>query len=304
VLFLHAHPDDEASSTAGSIARAAAEGHRVIVIYGTNGDHGEVPADLAPGETVLDRRRSEAEHSAQILGTTRVGWLGYADSGMNGWAENAAPGAFRNADLDEAAGRLATVLDDERVDVLVCYDSHGGYGHPDHVQVHRVGHRAAELAAQRPRLLEVTMNRDAMRRLRDSEMAAARAQGIVLADDATFDPDAPMDDGNPMGTPEAEITWQVDVRDYLDLKRAAMRAHASQVSDIGYFMSLSPAVFAASFGDEYFIEPGLGPGLRHGWFLDGDPDAPGATEPATDEDGSMRTDTRESGDLSDPGVSR
>jgi LmbE family N-acetylglucosaminyl deacetylase len=289
VLFLHAHPDDEASSTAGSIARAAAEGHRVLVVYGTNGDHGEVPADLAPGETVLDRRRSEAEQSARILGTARVEWLGYADTGMTGWAENDDPDAFRNADLDEAAGRLAAVLDAEHVDVLVCYDSHGGYGHPDHIQVHRVGHRAADLAARRPRLLEVTMNRDAMRRLRDSEFAAAQAQGVVLADDATFDPDAPMDDGNPMGTPEAEITWQVDVHDYLDLKRAAMRAHASQVSDIGYFMSLTPEIFAASFGDEYFIEPGLPPGPRLGWILDEEPDMPVAPDPATDKDGSMRT---------------
>jgi LmbE family N-acetylglucosaminyl deacetylase len=284
LLFLHAHPDDEATSTAGTIARAAAQGHRVIVVYGTNGDHGEAPADLGPGETVLDRRRAEAEQSARILGTARVGWLGYADSGMTGWAENAAANAFCNADLDQAAGRLAAVLDDEHVDVLVCYDSHGGYGHPDHIQVHRVGHRAADLAAHHPRVLEVTMNRDAMRRLRASELAAAQAQGIVLADDATFDPDAPMDDGNPMGTPEAEITWQVDVRDHLDLKRAAMRAHASQVSDIGYFMSLTPEVFAASFGAEYYIEPGLPPGPRVAWILDEPPTggvpAP-AGEPAT-----------------------
>ena len=279
LVFFHAHPDDEASQTSGTMARAADAGHRVVVVYGTDGDHGEAPADLRPGETVRDRRRREAEASARILGTARVCWLGYADSGMTGWEANGAPGAFCNADVDDAAARLAAILDEERADVLTCYDWHGGYGHPDHIQVHRVGHRAAEMASGRPRLLESTMNRDAMRRLRDRVISLAQSQGVALGDEVDFDPDGPMDDGNPMGTPEAEIHWQVDVSAYLDRKRAALQAHASQVTDIGYFLGMPPEVFAESFGTEYFIEPGCRPGMRRGWFLDGERSGSGS-EPA------------------------
>lgn len=259
IVFLHAHPDDESSQTAGAMARASAEGHRVVVVYGTGGDHGEVPEDLAPGETLVDRRRAEAEASARATGTRRVAWLGYSDSGMTGWEQNHDPASFHPADLDEAAGRLVRLLDEEDADILIGYDWHGGYGHPDHIKVHRVAHRAAELAARRPRLLESTMNRDRMR-LWAEVMKADGQEG--------FDPDGPMDDGNPMGTPEAEIHWQVDVSDYLEQRRAAMQAHASQVTDIGMFMAMPPEIFAVAFGTEFYIEPGLPGGLREGWFLD------------------------------------
>ena len=127
---------------------------------------------------------------------------------MSGWEQNDAPDSLHGADLDEAARRLADVLDEEDADVLVGYDWHGGYGHPDHVRVHHLVHRAAELAARPPRLLESTMNRTLISGL----IAAGRDLGADLAD---FDPDAPMDDGNPLGTPEDEITWRVDVTAYL-----------------------------------------------------------------------------------------
>jgi LmbE family N-acetylglucosaminyl deacetylase len=260
LVFFHAHPDDESSQTAGAMTRAVSEGHRVVVVYGTNGDHGEVPDDLAPGETLVDRRRAEAEASAAATGTSRVAWLGYADSGMTGWVQNSAPESFHLADVDEAAQRLAEVLDDEEADILIGYDWHGGYGHPDHVKVHQVAHRAAELAAHRPRLLESTMNRDASRTM----MAVAVAAGHEM----TFDPDGPMDDGNPMGTPEAEIHWKVDVSPYLSQRRAAMQAHASQVTDIGMFMAMPSEIFAMAFGQEHYIEPGRPDGMVDGWFLD------------------------------------
>jgi LmbE family N-acetylglucosaminyl deacetylase len=261
-VFVHAHPDDEASQTSGSMARAASEGHRVVVVYGTGGEHGEAPDDLAPGETVVHRRRAEAEASARATGTARVAWLGYADSGMTGWEQNSAPDAFCAADLDEAAGRLAAVLDEEDADVVVGYDWHGGYGHPDHVMVHRVVHRAAALARRRPRLLESTMNRDALRRVFDQSKAAGQA-------DDEWDPDAPADDGNPIGLPEAEIHWQVDVGAFLPQRRAALEAHRSQTSDVGQMLAMPPEVFAMFFGTEHYVEPGRPPGMRRGWFLDG-----------------------------------
>lgn len=258
IVFFHAHPDDEASQTSGTMALAARAGHRVVVVYATNGDHGEVPDDLEPGERLVDRRRSEAEASALITGAARVTWLDYSDSGMTGWEQNSLLGCFHLADLDEAAGRLAAVLDEEDADVLVGYDWHGGYGHPDHVKVHQVAHRAAELAARRPRLLESTMNRDAMRAM----SAAAREAGHQFGE---FDPDGPADDGNPMGTPEAEITWAVDITDAVPVKRAALACHRSQTSDIGAFLSIPVEQFALAFGTEYFIEPGAEPGMRRAW---------------------------------------
>ena len=151
IVFLHAHPDDEASQTSGSMARAVDDGHRVVVVFATHGDHGEAPDDLAEDETVVDRRRAEAEASAAAIGLHRVAWLGYADSGMTGWDQNSHDGAFAAASVDEAGARFAAVLDEEDADVAIGYDWHGGYGHPDHVQVHRVLHRGADLAgAARP----------------------------------------------------------------------------------------------------------------------------------------------------------
>lgn len=243
------------------MARAVEQGHRVVVVYATNGDQGEVPPDLAEGETVVDRRRREAECSAQVLGTAAVHWLGYADSGMTGWAQNTAPGALAASDRGEVAQRLAKILQAEDVDVVVGYDWHGGYGHPDHIAVHHAVHAAVELLERRPRVLEVTMNRDLFRRL--YQLAMASGQGSQ-----DWDPDAPADDGNPVGTPQSEIHWQVDVSPWLDRKRAALQCHASQASDVGMMLSMPEQVFARFFGLEHYIEPGLPDGMRQGWILD------------------------------------
>ena len=257
IVFFHAHPDDEASQTSGSMTRLSREGHRVVVVYGTGGEHGTAPADLPEGMTVAEYRRGEAAASATVTGTQRVDWLGYEDSGMHGWDQNGASQSFHSADLDEAAHRLATILDDEDADILVTYDWHGGYGHPDHVKAHHVAHRAAELAARRPRLLESTMNRDALR----AGFEAAQAAGV----DAGIDPSKPMEDGEPIGTPEAQIHWRLDVSDDIASKRAALQAHASQTSDVGMMLQLPPELFLAWFGTEYLIEPGREPGMVDGW---------------------------------------
>jgi LmbE family N-acetylglucosaminyl deacetylase len=260
VVFVHAHPDDEASQTAGSMARAVAEGHRVVLVYATNGDHGDAPPDLGPAETIVDRRRAEAARSAEVIGTHRVVWLGYADSGMTGWGQNEHEASFMRAQVEDAAMLLAEVLREEQADVVVGYDWHGGYGHPDHVKSHHVTRRAAELVGT-PRYLEVTMNRDAIRRMYDAAVAAGLA-------DRAWDPDDAQDDGNPLGTPEAELHWAVDVLPWLEVKRAALACHASQASDVGMMLAMPAEAFAATFGAEYFIEPGRPEGMVQGWFLD------------------------------------
>ncbi|OFE18823.1 GlcNAc-PI de-N-acetylase [Humibacillus sp. DSM 29435] len=259
VVFVHAHPDDESSQTSGSMARAVKEGHRVVLVVATNGDHGDAPGDLADGETVVDRRRAEAEAAAAVIGTHRIEWLGYADSGMTGWSQNEHESSFFTADTEVAAERVAAVLREEDADVVVGYDWHGGYGHPDHVKVHAVTKRAAELAGT-PRYLEASMNRDAMVR----GFEAAREAGMDVGD---WDPSQAMDDGNPLGSSESELHWACDVSDYLAVKREALKAHASQ-GDAQGMLSMPEQMFAQGFSWEHFIEPGRPDGMVAGWFLD------------------------------------
>jgi LmbE family N-acetylglucosaminyl deacetylase len=258
IVFCHAHPDDEASQTSGAMARAADQGDRVVVVFATHGEHGEVAADLGEHETVADYRRREAENSAKVLGLARIVWLGYSDSGMSGWEQNDAEGSFHAADLGEAARRLAGVLDEEDADVVTGYDWHGGYGHPDHVKVHHLVHAAVPLARRTPRLLESTFNRSDMRR----QLAEAREMGIDIGD---WDPDAPMDDGNPLGSEQEDITWEVDVSAYIAQKRLALEAHRSQATDIEQFLAMPPEVFGRAFGLEHYIEPGLDQPMQRGW---------------------------------------
>lgn len=260
LVCFHAHPDDEALQTGGTIARAAAEGHRVILVVATGGEHGETPADLADGESLADRRRAEAEKSAVALGIERVAWLGYRDSGMTGWEQNGHPDAFMNADVEEAATRLATILREENADVVTTYDWHGNYGHPDHIGVHRVGHRAAELAGT-PNVYEATINRDAVARAMDT----ARASGMDVPDFGSED-SPNTDDGNPFGMAESELTTFVDVGAYVSHKREALRAHTSQIGADSFFFSMPDAAFEIMFGTEWFIRKGADAGYKEDWL--------------------------------------
>jgi LmbE family N-acetylglucosaminyl deacetylase len=259
IVLFHAHPDDESIATGGTAARAAAEGHRVVLVVATGGEHGERPDDLGD-ETLAERRRAETERSAAALGIHRVAWLGYVDSGMTGWDQNGHDGAFTAAPLDEAAERLAAILREEHADVVTTYDWHGNYGHPDHVKVHHVGHRGAELAGIE-RVYEATMNRDEIRTF----MAMAREAGAP--DDVVFDPDGPADDGNPFGMPEAELTTKVDVSAYIDVKRRSIACHASQVTDTSMFLTMPQEQFTAAFGTEWFIRKGAPAGIHETWLL-------------------------------------
>lgn len=247
IVALHAHPDDESIGMGGTLARAVDEGHRVVLVFGTRGECGEVPEGfLDDGETLGERRVQEVAASAAALGVHRVEFLGYRDSGMVGEPTNDDPTCFWQADLDEAAGYLAAILDDEAADVLTVYDGHGGYGHPDHIQVHRVGHRAAELAST-PHVLEMTMNRDHIRRM--MEMAAAMSDA-----DGNGEIDGPDITGeSTFGTPEVEITTRVDVTQWIERKRASMAAHASQIPADSFFLAMPDEMFAQVFGSEWFI---------------------------------------------------
>jgi len=247
-VFFHAHPDDECILTAGTMVQVAAAGHRTVLVMATRGEHGEVDDGvLAEGETLGQHRTAELEAAASVLGVSRVAWLGYMDSGMDNTATNDLPGSFWRADLDEAARRLADILVDEQAATVVVYDDHGGYGHPDHVQVHRVGLRAAELAGT-PVVYEATVDRDRVM----AQMKAAQDAGRVGMPD-----ELPSED---FGVPADLITTRVDVADVAATKRRAMACHRSQITDTSFFLALDGAQFAAVFGTEEYIRRGAAPG--------------------------------------------
>lgn len=266
LVAFHAHPDDESLIMGGTFARAAAEGHRTVLVVATNGDHGQVPSDLAVGETLVDRRQRETQQSCDLLGVQRIVWLGYSDSGMTGWEQNGAPEAFINANTEVAAQQLANILQEEHADVFVTYDWHGNYGHPDHLQVHKVGHRAAQLAHV-TNVFEVTTNRDHLR-----EIFNLAKQNIDLMPEGTdpsdFDADGPADDGNPMGEPAVNISHKVDITNFCEIKRKAIASHASQVTDTSFFAGMSDEIFQLAFGSEWFIKVGESGPPRDAWLFD------------------------------------
>jgi len=250
-VAFHAHPDDEAIATGGTMLLASQAGHRVVLVLATRGESGEVAEGvLEPGETLGSRREVETRTAAHILGAHRVEFLGYHDSGMMGEPSNDNPDCFWQADVEEAASRLARILTEESADVISVYDAHGGYGHPDHIQVHRVGHRAAEMADV-ARVYESTFDRDHLAALR----SAAEAAG--LGEDIPDDTDLPDD---AFGSPAADITTRVDVGSVVAQKRASMAAHASQITEESFFLAMPDGMFAMAFGLEWFIRTDSGAG--------------------------------------------
>lgn len=245
LVCFHAHPDDESIATGGTMALAAQAGHRVVLVVATRGEQGEpVPGVLDADELLWERRVVETREAGEILGLERVEFLGYTDSGMMGEPTNDDPDCFWQADVEQAAAALAAILTDVDADVLTVYDDHGGYGHPDHIQVHRVGVRAAEMAGVAS-VFESTMNRDHIIRSMEQYAESAPADGAVI--------DAPRDIDDDFGSSESIITHAVDVSAVIDLKRSAMQAHASQIAPDSFFLALPPDAFSVAFGTEWYI---------------------------------------------------
>ncbi len=257
LVSFHAHPDDEAILVGGTLRLAADAGHRVVLVFATRGDLGEVGEGvLASDERLADRREQEARQAAEILGAARVEFLGYHDSGMAGEATNDAPGAFAGADLEEAAARLAEILRDEDARALTVYDARGAYGHPDHIQVHHVGRRAAALAGT-PRVYAATVSREHYLGLA-AAMGDDLPQGAQPPDPATFD----------LGVADAIITTRVDVSSVLDRKQAAMAAHSSQIPEESFFLALPPDAFRIAFGLEWYIRLDETPAEPETWLFE------------------------------------
>jgi LmbE family N-acetylglucosaminyl deacetylase len=246
LVSFHAHPDDEVLYTGGTLARAAAEGHRVVLAVATDGGAGLA----ATGSGLAGRRLAELEASAAVLGVARVVPLGFADSG---WTSSPGPGTFAALPVDAAAAPLAALLEQERADAVTVYDRAGGYGHPDHLQVHRAGSRAAALAGT-PVVLEATVDRNLIRPL--ARLVAA-TPGLL--------PDVRRTDYESAYTAREDLTHRVDVRAYTDQKRRALLAHHSQatsdrgVRTLGLLLRLPSWMFTRVLGREWFVEQGRTP---------------------------------------------
>jgi LmbE family N-acetylglucosaminyl deacetylase len=245
VVAFHAHPDDEVLLTGGTLARLAAEGHRVVIVVACSGN-------MTGATGAANPRLQELAASASALGADRVVHLGYADSGHGPvlFPDPAGMVRFVRADRDEAATRLAGVIREERAGLLLSYDPHGGYGHPDHVKVHAVGARAAELTGTR--VLEATAPR---------ELAAwALGPMRLLRLAVRYDPREFR-----LGfSPRSSITHRMDVRKHAAAKRAALAAHRSHWSSGGrsarlarVMIAMPTPVFGLLFGREWFVEPGV-----------------------------------------------
>jgi LmbE family N-acetylglucosaminyl deacetylase len=252
IVFFHAHPDDEVLYTGGTMARLATEGHNVILVTATAGEAGLTSSRIRSGGSLADLRRLELAKSAAILGCRRVLGFGYADSGL-AEKQDGSDAGFSRMTSEPIAVRLARLLVEERADVITMYDPVGGYGHPDHRQVHRVGVRAAQLA-ETPIALEATVDRRALQR-------ALQLVRWVKRNSPDYRP--ARFDG--LYTPPWLITHRVDVSAYLEQKHAAMEAHVSQTaSDEGTralagFVRLPSSLFRLAFGREWFVEHGRVP---------------------------------------------
>ena len=243
LLLVHAHPDDETIGTGATMAKYAAEGARVTLVTCTLGELGEIiPPDLRhlfPDE-LGQHRIGELDRACAALGVTDHRFLGGAgrwrDSGMMGLPDNDDPRCFWQADVDEAASELAEIAREVAAGVIVTYDANGFYGHPDHIQAHRVAWRAVELAKRKVKFYATAMPRSAL------------AEAVKLPEDSWFARATELS----AGVPDDRVTTAIDAAGYLDAKLAAMRAHETQITVDGEFFALSNELGQRALGTEYY----------------------------------------------------
>lgn len=250
-MAVHAHPDDEVISTGGVLAKYADEGVRTVVVTCTDGSQGFGPGGVLPGEpghdldAVAAIRRRELDQSCSVLGVSHLELFGYRDSGMAGWAGNDRPEAFCNAPLEEAAAKLVALIEHYEPQVVVTYDADsGGYGHPDHVRAHRVTLAALDRTDVPSKLYFTGLTpatRERMAELRKQLRLPPRRRP---AGSTTREAAARIR--------EVQVTTVIDTSAVVERKRAALEAHASQLSDT-VWVQASKEDFAEVFGEESFV---------------------------------------------------
>jgi len=250
LMAVHAHPDDEATGTGGILARCAAEGIQTVLVTCTDGACGDGPGGVKPGEaghdpaTVVMMRRRELEASCAVLNVSHLEMLGYADSGMAGWPANLATGSFWATPVDDAAARLGTLMQRYQPDVVVTYDENGFYGHPDHIQAHRVTMAAVASTGVPAKVYWTTAPRSKMKEF-----------GQIMREYGTdWDEPDPSREGRApeIGLPDDQITTWVDTSDFGGQKFDALEAHASQSENI-FFLRMGKERFAEMMGIETFV---------------------------------------------------
>ncbi|MFD4397794.1 PIG-L family deacetylase [Kitasatospora sp. NPDC058478] len=260
LMAVHAHPDDEATSTGGVLARYAAEGIRTVLVTCTDGACGDGPGGAKPGEeghdpaAIAELRRQELEASCRILGVDHLELLGYGDSGMMGWPANDAPGSFWSTPVADGAARLADLMLRYRPDVVVTYDENGFYGHPDHIQANRITMAALTQAALTPKVYWTTAPHSMMQRFGEL-MREFGTDGDTAADSADGDNPEPTGEAMelpPIGLPDEEITTWVDATAFGGQKYDALLAHASQGENI-FFLKMGRERFTELMGVETFV---------------------------------------------------
>lgn len=250
LMAVHAHPDDEASSTGGVLALYAAQGIRTIVVTCTNGEFGDAPGQVKPGQdghdeqAVAQLRLAELRQSAKILGVSHLELLGYHDSGMPEWEYKDRPDAFCNVPLPDVAARIGGLIELYQPQVVISYDDKGMYQHPDHVHAARAAAAAAAASAVPAKFYQTAMRASSWQRVWE----ALRELGAEVPDEREFTPEQRQQ----AAEAEARITTSVDIRPVLDRKREALFAHASQIQD-SWFSKLPPEVSEVAFGQETFV---------------------------------------------------
>ncbi|MFJ8622009.1 PIG-L family deacetylase [Kitasatospora sp. NPDC093550] len=251
LMAVHAHPDDEASGTGGVLARYAAEGIRTVLVTCTDGGCGDGPGGVKPGDpghdpaAVAAMRRQELEASCEVLKVGHLELLEYADSGMMGWPTNEAPGSFWQTPVEEGAARLAELMRHYRPDVVVTYDENGFYGHPDHIQAHRITMAALTMTDLAPKVYWTTAPHSMVRKF--GEVMREFGEDFEEAEPAEAGDDLPG-----IGLPDEEISTWVDTTQFSDQKFDALAAHASQGENI-FFLRMGKERFTDLWGVETFV---------------------------------------------------
>jgi LmbE family N-acetylglucosaminyl deacetylase len=252
LMAVHAHPDDEATGTGGVLARYASEGVRTVLVTCTDGRCGDGPDGVKPGEAghepaaVVAARRRELEESCRVLQVSELELLGYADSGMMGWATNDAPGSFWSTPVAEAAARLSELMLRYEPDVVVTYDENGFYGHPDHIQAHRVTMAAVDQSGIAAKVYWTTAPHSGIEEM----FRVFRELEPDHPDLAEQDPDEELPDD--FGLPDEQISTWVDTSRFANQKYDALAAHASQQENI-FFLRMGRERFAELMGMETFV---------------------------------------------------
>jgi LmbE family N-acetylglucosaminyl deacetylase len=250
MMAVHAHPDDESSSTGGVLARYADEGIRTVLVTCTNGEFGDTPDGVKPGEdgheeqAVAQIRLAELREACKHLAVTDLELLGYHDSGMPDWEYKDRPDAFCNVPQDEVAARIGGLIERYRPQVVITYDDLGAYQHPDHLHASRCAQAAVAATGIPDKLYLTAMRRSDWRKLWD----ALREQGVDVPDVRQIDEAALRQ----MEEREGQITTNVDIRPVLERKRAALLSHRSQIRE-SWFSKIPPDLGVEVFGRESFI---------------------------------------------------